>query len=144
MLQKALKLFLLGLLLWPVLINLIGFISPIWAIYVLEDEYGMRSSELVNFFQPYVPLISILFSASLILLSQVDGRFWMKTCCWVVSLIYTGCSIYGFLPPEELLHYLLTTASFSMEIVMLFLGGLMLLRIFGELTTPEHSGDGVI
>ncbi len=141
MLQIALKLFLLGILLWPVLINLIGFISPLWAMFVLED--GMRSQELLNSFQPYVPLVSILFSISLLLLSHVDGRLWMKICCWGVSIIYSASSIYGFLPQEEPLHYLLSTTSFSMEIVMLFLGGLILLRIFGELTAPENSSDGV-
>ncbi len=37
MVQKALKLFLLGLLLWPVLINLVGFVSPFWGLFVLGD-----------------------------------------------------------------------------------------------------------
>ena len=135
MLQKALKLFLLGWLLSPVLINLIGYISPIWAIFVLED--GLRSNELLSFFQPYVPLVSILFSLSLILLSQVDGRIWMKVCCWVTSIIYAGSSIYGFLPQDKSLYYMLEWASFSMEIVMPFLGGLILLRVFSNLTRPE-------
>ncbi len=42
MVQKSLKLFLLGLLLWLIFINLVGFINPFWAMFILEN--GMRSN----------------------------------------------------------------------------------------------------
>jgi hypothetical protein len=141
MVQKALKLFLLGLLLWPVLINLVGFVSPLWGLFVLGD--GTRSNELLRFFQPYVPLVSILFAISLLLLSKVDGRPWMKGSCWIVSLVFAGCSIYGFLPEETPISYVLHSISAALQIIMLFLGGLSLLHILSNLTIPDHFADGV-
>jgi hypothetical protein len=135
--QKSLKLFLLGLLLWPVLINLVGFISPFWAMFILGD--GMRSNELLKFFQPLVPLVSIVFAMSLIFLSTVDSRNWIKISCWVAAIIYVGCSIYGFFPEEELMYFVLSGVSYYLEILMLFLGGIILLRIFNNLTKIDGS-----
>jgi hypothetical protein len=135
--QKSLKLFLLGLLLWPVLINLVGFISPFWAMFILGD--GMWSNELLKFFQPLVPLVSIVFAMSLIFLSTVDSRNWIKISCWVAAIIYVGCSIYGFFPEEELMYFVLSGVSYYLEILMLFLGGIILLRIFNNLTKIDGS-----
>jgi O-antigen/teichoic acid export membrane protein len=140
--QKSLKLFLLGLLLWPVFINLIGFISPFWAIFILED--GTRSDELLRFFQPYVPLVSIIFAMSLIFLSKVDSRLWIKITCWVASIFYVACSIRGFFPEEELTSYLLIETSYYLEILMLFLGVIILLRIFNNLTGFDRNIDGSV
>jgi len=137
--QKSLKLFLLGLLLWLVFINLVGFISPFWAIFILED--GMRSNELLRFFQPFVPLVSIIFAMSLIFLSTVDSRLWIKIACWVASILYVGSSIHGFLPEEKLIYYVLIETSYYLEILMLFLGGIILLRIFNNLTGLDSNID---
>ena len=139
MVQKSLKLFLLGLLLWPVFINLIGSISPLWAILVLGD--GMRSNELLKFFQPLVPLVSIVFATSLIFLSTVDSRFWIKISCWVASIIYVGCSIYGFFPEEDLVYFVLSEIIYYLEILMLFLGGLILLRTSNNFTRIDGQVD---
>ena len=139
MVQKSLKLFLLGLLLWLIFINLVGFISPFWAMFILED--GMRSNELLRFFQPFVPLVSIIFAMSLIFLSTVDSRFWIKIACWVASILYVGCSVHGFLPEEELIYYVLIETSYYLEILMLFLGGIILLRIFNNLTGFDRNID---
>ena len=142
MVQKSLKLFLLGLLLWPVFINLVGSISPFWAMFILED--GMRSNELLRFFQPYVPLVSIIFAISLIFLSKVDIRLWIKISCWIASIIYVGCSIYGFFPEEEIIYFVLSGISYYLEILMLFLGGIILLRIFNDLTSIDGKVDGSV
>ena len=142
MVQKSLKLFLLGLLLWPVLINLVGFISPFWSIFILEDRMG--SDELLKFFQPLVPLVSIIFAMSLILLSTVDNRLWTKISCWIASIIYVGCSIYGFFPEEEIIYFMLSVTSYSLEILMLFLGGIILLRIFNDLTRIDGKVDSSV
>ena len=139
MIRKALKLFLLGMLLWPVLINVIGFVSPFWAILVLKD--GSRSDELLALFQPYVPLVSILFSISLVLLSRVDGRAWMKAICMVISVIYAGCSIYGMFQPEEFFYHLLSGISSGLGILMLFLGGLILFRVLERLPDLEDRSN---
>ena len=129
MLSKALKLFLWGLILWPILINLVGFISPFWALYVLDD--GTRSDELLRFFQPLVPLVSVVFAASLVLLGKVDGRIWMKGLCWAVSLLFVGSSIYGFLPMGPV-SYVMQSINATLQIVMLFLGAWCLLHILGN------------
>ena len=139
MVQKSLKLFLLGLLLWPVLITLAGVISPFWAMFILED--GTRSNELLRFFQPLVPLVSIVFAMSLLFLSTVDLRLWIKISCWIASIIYVGCSIYGFFPEEEIIYFVLIGTSYFLEILMLFLGGIILLRIFNDLTRIDGKVD---
>ena len=136
MTRNALKLFLLGMLLWPILVNVVGFLSPLWAILVLQD--GSRSDELLVLVQPYVPLASVLFSASLVMLSLVDGRVWMKAICVVISVTYAGCSIYGLLEPGGFYFSLLSGLSASLSIFMLFLGGLILLRVLGK---PEDIED---
>ena len=141
MVQKALKLFLLGMLRGPILSNWVGFVSPFWGLFVLGD--GMRSNELLRFFQPYVPLVSILFAISLLLLSKVDGRPWMKGSSWIVSLVFAGCSIYGFLPEETPISFVLHLINDVLLIIMLFLGGLSLLHILSNLTIPDHFADGV-
>jgi len=140
--QKSLKLFLLGLLLWPVFINLVGSISPFWAIFILGD--GMRSHELLNFFQPLVPLVSIIFAMSLIFLSKADSRNWIKISCWVAAIIYVGCSIYGFFPEEEIIYFMLSGTSYFLETLMLFLGGIILLRIFNNLTRIDGRVDSSV
>ena len=141
MIRNALKLFLTGILLGPVLINLIGLVSPFWAIFVLED--GSRSDELLTLFQPFVPLVSILFSISLVLLGQVDGRVWMKVICTVVSVVYMGSSIYGIFQQGTVFYPLLLAISSGMGILMLFLGGLILFRVFGKLPNFEDRPDAI-
>ena len=53
LIRNALQLFLPGLLSWPILINVMGILSPFWAMLVLKD--GSRSAELLTLLQPYVP-----------------------------------------------------------------------------------------
>ena len=125
MVQKSLKLFLLGLLLWPVLINLVGFISLFW-----------------------VPLVSIIFAMSLIFLSTVDIRLWIKISCWIASIIYVGCSTYVstyvFFPEEEKILFVLIDINYYIEILMLFLGGIILLRVFNDLTGIDGKVDSSV
>ena len=144
MVQKSLKLFLLGLLLWPVFINLVGSISPFWAMFFLDDPMGMRSKELLRFFQPLVPLVSIIFAMSLIFLSKADSRLWIKISCWIAAIIYVGCSIYGFFPEEKIIFFVLSGISYYLEILMLFLGGIILLRIFNDLTRIDGKVDSSV
>jgi len=141
MASRSLKLFLWGLILWPIFINVIGAISPLWAIYVFED--GGRSNELLLFFQKYVPLVSVLFALSLLFLSKVDNRYWIKISCWLASIVYVGCSIYGFFPMENFVYFVLSGTSYFMEILMLFLGGIILLRFFNSIEVSDDHDSSV-
>ena len=136
MIIRALKLFLIGLLLWPFLINVVGFISPFWAVFVLND--GSRSYELLSLFLPIVPFVSILFSISLILLSHVDGRLAMRLACWVFSVLYVVFSIYGVFQTQEFRQHLLSGAISGVETIMLFLAGLILIRVFKQSAVLEQ------
>ena len=142
MVKTSIKLFLWGLLLWPIFINIVGVISPLWAIHVLHD--GSRSEDLLGFFQKYVPLVSILFASSLLFLSKVDSRLWIKTSCWIASIIYMSCSIYGLLSMEEFIYFVLIGISSFMEILMLFLGGIILLGIFDSTNASEEHASSAI
>ena len=104
----------------------------------------MGSDELLKFFQPLVPLVSIIFAMSLILLSTVDNRLWTKISCWIASIIYVGCSIYGFFPEEEIIYFMLSGTSYFLDTLMLFLGGIILLRIFNDLTRIDGKVDSSV
>ena len=80
MINTSIKLFLWGLLLWPMFINIVGVISPLRAIHVLHD--GSRS--------------------------------------------------------EEFIHNVLIGISSFMEILMLFLGGIILLGVFDSTSASEE------
>ncbi len=73
---KALRHFILGLLLYTILLNLAAFISPFWGEYILRDERGIRSRELLNFAEAVLSLFSFFYLSSLWHLGQVaESRF---------------------------------------------------------------------
>lgn len=126
MLSLSLKLFLIGLLLNPFLINVIGFISPFWAAFVLDDN--MKALDLLHVFQPFAPFASIIFSLSLFKLIKIESRKWIKILCALTVLIYLASSIYGFFPKNEMIFGVVSSIYYAMEVVMLFLAGLILLK----------------
>lgn len=124
---KSLKLFLWGLLLWPVLINIIGFFSAL-----MDNDEG-TGLDFLHMVQMYFPLFSVFFSMSLLTLVRIDERNWVKILSWMSATVYVGCSVYGFFPKEEVIYILTSAISSIMEIAMLFLGGIILLNIFNKL-----------
>ena len=74
--EKALRHFIFGLLLYPILLNVAGFISPFWGEFVLQDERGSRSRELLNHAETVLPLFSFFYLSSLWHLGQLaESRF---------------------------------------------------------------------
>ncbi|MBB1301500.1 MULTISPECIES: hypothetical protein [unclassified Pseudoalteromonas] len=138
MLNISLKLFLVGLLLNPFLINLIGFINPFWAALVLEEPE--KSRDILHAFQPYVPFVSIIYVAALFYLAKIEKRIWLKVVCVICSTLYIGSSIYGLLPDEGVLYTITTTIYFSMETSLLFIAGLILIRQ----SSASQSGEIVV
>ncbi len=119
------------MLLNPILINIIGFISPFWGIFVLND--GTRGLELLHIFQPYAPFVSVIYAYALYILSKIDNRTWIRAVCLIISIIYVGTSIYGFLPEEEMIFTFIININYSMETIMLFIAGVIILYKSNEL-----------
>ena len=124
--HKAIKLFLIGLLINPLLINIIGFISPFFGSLILNDPE--KSPYLLHLFQAYFPFVSLIFVAAIYHLLKIDTRTWLKVICALVSVIYILSSVYGFMPRGEYLHSIASIAYHSMQAVLLFLAGLILLK----------------
>ena len=126
MVKLSIRLFFAGLIVSPVLINLIGFLSPLWALFVLNDGY--RSHELLSIFQPYAPLASILFALSIFCFSKIDDRKWVKALCSAVAITAVVTSFYGFIDKDSFLYLNLMTVNGSMKFAMLFLAGTIILK----------------
>lgn len=124
--HKAIKLFLIGLLINPLLINIIGFISPFFGSLILNDPE--KSPYLLDSVQAFFPFASLIFVAAIYHLLKIDTRTWLKVICALVSVIYILSSVYGFMPRGEYLHSIASIAYHSMQAVLLFLAGLILLK----------------
>lgn len=124
--HKAIKLFLIGLLINPLLINIIGFISPFFGSLILNDPE--KSPYLLDSVQAFFPFVSLIFVAAIYHLLKIDTRTWVKVICALVSVIYILSSVYGFMPRGEYLHSIASIAYHSMQAVLLFLAGLILLK----------------
>jgi hypothetical protein len=123
----SVKFFVLGLLLNPILINIIGFISPFWAAGVLDDP--SRVYYLLDIFQPFAPLVAFVFSYALFSLAKLDDRIGIKILCYFLSTLYIATSLYGFLPEDEVLYMFASNIYSIMECLMLVTAGLIALHI---------------
>lgn len=126
MINKAIKLFLLGLLINPLLINIIGFISPFYGSLVLDDPE--KSRYLLDSVNAFFPFVSLIFITALFYLQKIEERLWVKVLCIICSIIYLASSIYGFTPREESIGRFMRIAYHAMESSLLFLAALTLLK----------------
>ena len=74
-LTKALKYFLIGILLYPVLINIIGFMSPFLHETLNGDYVGPDAIIFLSFFQPILPFFSLFYLLGAYHLSKTTGIF---------------------------------------------------------------------
>lgn len=124
--QRALRLLLVGLLIWPVLIRLAAFASPLWASLALKDP--ARSRELWQAVQPFAPLASFVFAAALVSLVKADRRPWIHFVSWLCVVPYCLSSVYGFVRGDESLRYFLSAANDFLGLAMLVLGIVIVLQ----------------
>lgn len=134
-LSKALKLFLLGLCINPVLINVIGFINPFFAISVLDDV--TKSRAILHAVQPYFPLVSIIYISAMFNLVKIDDRLWVKASSFFVALFYFCFSFYGLLNLSEFQYTLFNSAYYTLEVLMLFMACLVLLKYSKKLQSDN-------
>lgn len=130
--KKSLGWFLLGFLSWPILAEIIGFISPFWAVYVLDDSSGKLTLSLLHSFQPYFPLVSVVFAYAFYVLSSLCNGALRKIACRIMALVYIGLAIYGLFPKESPWYLILSTSHYFMELALLFSAALILRQKVAE------------
>ncbi len=128
MIRKSLKVFLIGLVTWPIFIEVVGFISPFWGLYINNDFSSGSSRTLLELFQPYVPLVSVVFAYSFILLSRLSEAVYGRWACIFLSMVYVAFSIYGFFPKDSITYIALNSMHYFIELAMLFIGVLLIYK----------------
>ena len=124
--HKALKIFLLGLLIHPPLINIVGFIDPFFTQFVLKDIE--KSRFLLHAVQPYVLFVSVIFVLAFYHLQKIDDRLWLKIICLVASLIYIVSSVHGFMPRGDNMRVLVKAIYYLMQYILLLSALLILIK----------------
>lgn len=76
--EKALRHFILGLLLYTTLLKLAAFISPLWGEFILRDTQGIRSREFLSLAEVVLPVFSFFYLSSLWHLSRVSESRFMR------------------------------------------------------------------
>ncbi|MBB6521900.1 hypothetical protein HNR48_002185 [Pseudoteredinibacter isoporae] len=122
----------LGLILWPISIEIIGFLSPFWAHFHLGDSTGASDYLLLSRFQPYMPLISILFSYAFYLLSMTSDKLYVKIICVLLAILLIATSVYGFLEKGTLSYVIVSSMNYIIRLLMLCLGVKLLLNHFSK------------
>ena len=122
MIKQSLKYFLIGLVVWPITAEIIGFISPLWSVFVKGDTTGETGLSLLRMFQPYLALFSVIFAYSFFLISRVNVSSLKRRLCELLALVYVCLSIYGFFPKDGTVYVLLSSLHYIAELVMLFFG----------------------
>lgn len=93
--QSTLGWFLVGLLMTYVLINIIGFVSPFWALW-MYPEVSDASRNLLDFWQPITPWFSVCFVVAAWHLSLTARAMVARVCIVVMGVIvpiaYIGSS----------------------------------------------------
>ena len=124
--HKAFKIFIIGLLIHPLLINIVGFIDPFFTQFVLKDLE--KSRFLLHAVQPYVLFVSVIFVLAFYHLQKIDDRKWLKSICIIASIIYIVSSVYGFMPKGDSMRLLAQAAYQMMSYILLFSASLILLK----------------
>ncbi len=137
---RALKIFLAGLIVWPVFMSTASLVAPFVGHFVIGDIE--KSLDWLRIFQPYMPFLSIVFSVSFLMLNKVDKRLWLTIISWLVVAIYLGSSIYGLYPDDSVYYIVFNEMSFCMEIAMLFLSSLVFMKIFSRLAEEKDEKTG--
>ena len=141
MIKLSLKYFLIGLLVWPVTAEIIGFISPFWSVYVLGDTTGETALSLLRMFQPYLALFSVVFAYSFFLISRLIVSQMKRRLCEVLVLVYVCLSIYGFFPRDGVIYTVLNSLHYSAELLMLFYGGLLIYKNIEDIHNKPINTD---
>ncbi len=136
MVRRALQLFLVALFCWPITIEIIGFLSPFWGQFYLNDKTGAADLVLLGYFRPYLPLFSLLFSWATCLLAWAQPKHLIRVACVVLGLLFSLSSFYGFLSEQTIAHILLKNCNWLLFLLMLFAFLSMLLRWH-----PIRSGE---
>ena len=133
MIKQSLKYFLIGLLAWPILAEVIGFISPLWSVFVLGDTTGETGLILLEISRPYLALVSVVFAYSFYLISRVSESTVKKRLCELLGLVYVCVSIYGFFPEDDVTYTLLSSIHYLAELSMLFIGAMLIYKNIQEI-----------
>jgi len=117
------SLLLIGILVGPVLAEIIGFISTF--ISIANEELG---ESLMNIVTKFSPFSAIIFVASLVTVSQLSS--WLPTKIWVyvLSLAFLISGTYGLLEEGTLLESFFYNLNYVCQIASLFTGALILYR----------------
>jgi len=98
-LSKALKFYFWGCILYPVSLNIIGFISPLYAIYFYPDEPASHVLDLLEPSLNILPVFSTLFIAGTYYLTkyqQIVGKFFT----WIITIMAVFIHLSYFLELE--------------------------------------------
>lgn len=136
MVKNSIRLFIFGLLMWPMFMMIVGWVSPYWAIYVLDDPEN--SQVLLELFK-FVPLAgAIVFSLALLLLTWKDNRVWLKRVSWGLSAIFSICACAVFVPAEQQVAiHVLNSIAELVGVLMFIVSALALLKVLPATTKAK-------
>jgi len=141
MIKHSLKYFLIGLLVWPITAEVIGFISPFWSLFVIGDTTGETGLYLLRMFQPYLALFSVIFAYSFYLISRLNVSSFKRRQCELLALVYVCLSIYGFFPKDGTVYIVLSNSHYIAELVMLFVGVMLIYKNVPDIHNKPFKQD---
>jgi len=139
MIKQSLKFFLIGLLVWPISAEIIGFISPLWSVFVNGDSTGKTVFTLLEMCQPYLALFSIIFAYSFYLLTKLKMSLKARYASQLLAILYVCCSIYGFFPEDGITYLTLNSVHYLCELAMLYFGVLFIYNNLPEINVETNG-----
>ncbi|WP_444906242.1 hypothetical protein ACJJIR_17040 [Microbulbifer sp. SSSA008] len=142
--RESLRVFIFGLLAWPLLSNILSFLKPfLIALNYDESSEGLAPS-LIDIIYPYFTLISIAFAyAFFILTRMITGRL-KRWLCVSLVVAYLGVSIYPLFPEESIVYLTLSGTHYLIELIMLIIGATIIYKNISEPSVVAGESVGAM
>lgn len=142
--RESLRIFILGLLAWPLLSNILSFLKPFLVTLNYDEAPGGFAPSFIDVIYPYFTLVSIAFAYAFFLLTRlITGRL-KRWLCVSLVITYLCASIYAILPKESIAYLALSGAHYMLELIMLIIGATIVYRNISEssVVVGESIGAG--
>ncbi|WP_444936575.1 hypothetical protein ACJJIW_01805 [Microbulbifer sp. JMSA004] len=135
--------FILGLLAWPVLSNVLSFLKPFLMALSYDESSGGFAPNFIDVIYPYFTLVSIAFAYAFFLLTRLIVVGLKRWLCVGLVVSYLCVSIYAVFPEDSIAYLALSSAHYLLELIMLIIGATIIYKNIPDISVVDSKGGGV-
>ncbi|WP_444892915.1 hypothetical protein ACJJIE_21440 [Microbulbifer sp. TRSA001] len=141
--RESLRVFIFGLLAWPLLSNILSFLKPFLIALNYDESSGGLAPSLIDIIYPYFTLVSIAFAYAFFLLTRLIMAGLKRWLCVGLVVSYLCVSIYAVFPEDSVAYLALSSTHYLLELIMLIIGAAIIYKNIPDISVVDSKGVGV-